>query len=93
MLRKIHTPQTMQEGLEAKKTVFFKRLLKVQLHSQREKEAYQAQTHPDAQCIDRTCIKTFLSTLPFTLTNAQKRALKDIIENIHEPKSMLRLLQ
>ena len=38
-------------------------------------------------------IKDIISTLPFELTMAQKKVIKHITENIHEPKPMLRLLQ
>jgi ATP-dependent DNA helicase RecG len=47
----------------------------------------------DDEVIDRTIIKDIITTLPFELTNAQKKVIKHIIENIHEPKPMLRLLQ
>ncbi len=42
---------------------------------------------------DRENIKTITNQLPFTLTNAQKKVIKNIIENIHDPKPMIRLLQ
>ena len=40
-----------------------------------------------------TLVKTIISKLPFQLTNAQKKVIKHIIENIHDPKPMMRLLQ
>jgi RecG-like helicase len=40
-----------------------------------------------------TIVKEITEKLPFTLTNAQKKVIKMITENIHEPKPMLRLLQ
>ena len=45
------------------------------------------------EIIDRNIIKEIITTLPFELTNAQKKVIKHITENIHEPKPMLRLLQ
>ncbi len=41
----------------------------------------------------RTTIRSFLSTLPFTLTTAQKKVIKQIIDDFHKPQPMLRLLQ
>jgi len=42
---------------------------------------------------DWDIIKEIVAALPFTLTNSQKKVIKQITENIHEPKPMLRLLQ
>ena len=93
MLRTLHYPETIADTTIAKKTVFFKRLLRVQLHSIVQKQLYQWSQEIQKEAIDRELIKQFTSTLPFELTNAQKKSLKQIIENIHEPKAMLRLLQ
>lgn len=42
---------------------------------------------------DRETIKAVTQTLPFELTRAQKRVVKEMIEDVHNPKAMLRLLQ
>ena len=42
---------------------------------------------------DRSLITEFLTKLPFELTNAQKKAIKKIIDDIHSGKTMARLLQ
>ena len=38
-------------------------------------------------------LKTFGSSLPFKLTGAQDRALREILADMAEPKQMARLLQ
>lgn len=82
MLRTLHKPEDLSETDLAKKTIFFKRLLRLQLHSQQEKSNYQAESHIDT--VDTTpkwdVISDFLETIPFELTGAQKRSLKEIIE-------------
>ncbi|MEI7478155.1 MAG: hypothetical protein WCJ81_06840 [bacterium] len=45
------------------------------------------------QTLDRDLVKEIVEALPFLLTQAQKKCIKTIIENIHESKPMLRLLQ
>ena len=40
-----------------------------------------------------TLLKAFYENLPFDLTNAQKRAIKEIIADMREPRPMNRLLQ
>jgi ATP-dependent DNA helicase RecG len=42
---------------------------------------------------EREMIKDIIEKLPFELTNAQKKVTKHIIDDIHQEKPMLRLLQ
>lgn len=42
---------------------------------------------------DREIIREITQALPFELTTAQKRVIKEMIEDIHKPRAMLRLLQ
>ena len=42
---------------------------------------------------ERDLIKSFLQTLPFQLTKAQKKVIKQIIDDFHSDKTMMRLLQ
>jgi len=95
MLRTLHKPEDLWETDLAKKTIFFKRLLRLQLHSQQEKNTYQTDSTLSTQSNEpqRNIITEFLSLLPFELTGAQKRSLKEIIEWVQAPKPMLRLLQ
>jgi len=46
-----------------------------------------------AQEPERELIKNIVENLPFELTNAQKKVVKNIVEDLHSPKAMLRLLQ
>jgi RecG-like helicase len=43
--------------------------------------------------IDRAIVKNIVDSLEFELTNAQRKVIKTIIENLHEDKPMMRLLQ
>ncbi len=105
-IKNMHYPQNQNLNKQAKYRVFFDRLLRIQLYSLLNKREYQKGditnnnnnnnhniTHIPQQEIDREIIKEILAKLPFELTTAQKKALKTIIENFHEEKPMLRLLQ
>ena len=92
MIRGLHFPETLSEAHIAKSRVFFEQLLKVQLVSLQNQSQYQLDT-TQITAIDRTYIKEFVATLPFELTGAQKRALKECIEDIHNGRTMMRLLQ
>ncbi len=93
-IKEMHYPSSFQKQKEAHLRIFFDRLLRIQLYSLLNRSSYQQnKTNMDGEVIEREIIKDIISTLPFELTNAQKKVLKHITENIHEPKPMLRLLQ
>lgn len=97
-IKNIHFPENFALINEAKFRIFFERLLRVQLISLLTRLEYQGNwewriknwevTEPN-----RNLIKDFISKLPFELTNAQKKVIKDIIENFYQAKPMMRLLQ
>jgi ATP-dependent DNA helicase RecG len=43
--------------------------------------------------IDRSVIKEMMDGLPFSLTDAQKKVIKQTIEDVHKSDPMLRLVQ
>jgi len=93
-IKNMHYPTNYKQQQQAIKRIFFDRLLRIQLISLTNKENYQSKKIKNKETnIDRNIIKFFLSKLPFELTNAQKKVTKTIIENIHEEKPMMRLLQ
>lgn len=93
--RNIHFPENHEIQKKALKRIFFDRLLRVQLHSLMQKEEYEKNSLKEFDKSDphRETIKKFIKKLPFTLTNAQKKVIKNCIESIHNPKPMMALLQ
>ena len=96
-VRQMHYPEKYAQKQKAQYRIFFDRLLRIQLYSQRQKQSYQ-QEHSttndiDTETPDRSIVKKFIAQLPFTLTQAQKKVTKTIIENLHDKKQMVRLLQ
>lgn len=92
-VRNMHYPETYEDKEKALYRVFFDRLLRIQLFSQITKDTYQSVSHPNNKKVNRDIIKNIVQTLPFTLTQAQKKVIKQMIENVHIPKPMLQLLQ
>lgn len=93
-IREMHYPSSFEKQKEAHLRVFFDRLLRIQLYALINRNNYQIhKTNMEHESIDWEIIKEIVAALPFELTNAQKKVIKHIIENIHEPKPMLRLLQ
>ncbi len=92
MLKDLHFPDSLQDADRARFRLFFERLLKIQLVSLINKESYQHDVAVTEQP-DRELVKEFLQTLPFELTHAQKRCLKECIDDLYAGKTMMRLLQ
>jgi len=93
-IKAMHYPDSFDQQKQANLRIFFDRLLRIQVYSLLNRSSYQEnKTNMDGEIIQRDIIKEIISWLPFTLTNAQKKVLKHITENIHESKPMLRLLQ
>ncbi|MDP2670163.1 MAG: DEAD/DEAH box helicase [bacterium] len=90
-LRELHAPQDLAAVEHAQSRIYFGKLLQRQLISLTHKLSYQQPKTTDQP--DREGIKGFLSHLPFELTKAQKKSLKEIIDDLHSGRSMLRLLQ
>ncbi len=93
-IKEMHYPTSFEKQKEANLRIFFDRLLRIQLYALINRSTYQLnKTNMEHEIIDWNIIKEIMATLPFELTNAQKKVIKHITENIHEPKPMLRLLQ
>lgn len=93
-IKNIHYPKDLDKVRQAKKRIFFDRLLRIQLFSLINRDEYRKWSVVlNKVDIDRSIIREIISKLSFELTGAQKRVLKDIIENIHDTRPMMRLLQ
>lgn len=88
----IHTPQKESHYRSAQKRFAFEEVFFIQLERLRARKTYDAQgafviadAHQSAQA--------FSDTLPFPLTQAQKRALRDVCKNLERGSPMGRLLE
>jgi len=87
----IHFPADATHELLARKRFAFDEMLSVQLKALQVKalfETAKAQSLP----FDETVVKKFVSSLPFTLTNAQRKAGYEILRDMERPQPMNRLL-
>ncbi|MFA6184017.1 MAG: ATP-dependent DNA helicase RecG [Parcubacteria group bacterium] len=87
----IHFPKSEDSYLVAQKRFAFFDMFLIQLHSlqikkQLKKESAQKLEFPDLE------IKKFLDSLPFELTNDQKKAFKEIKKDLEKSHPMNRLL-
>ncbi len=92
-LQKIHFPQNFKDVQEARKRLAFDELFLTQLLSQiRRIEWHEQKTAP---CIktDNDMLTKFKNTLPFKLTDAQNKAISQLLQDISSPVPTNRLLE
>ncbi|MFY9461847.1 MAG: ATP-dependent DNA helicase RecG, partial [Candidatus Sungiibacteriota bacterium] len=91
-LKAIHFPKTLEEAGAARKRFSFEEIFAVQLARQRDRKKLAEYSgfriEPAAGLI-----KEFFASLPYELTEAQKRALGDILNDFKKPHPMARLLE
>ena len=91
-IKNIHYPDSENLKNQAIHRIFFDRLLRIQLFSIINRNNYQSAKKISHQQ-QRDILKKMLELLPFELTIAQKKVVKEIIDDFHSGKPMLRLLQ
>lgn len=88
----LHMPKTLAEAERARRRFLFEELLLIQMRSLQSRmhlKSFQAPTIP----LDVALIKSFVQSLPFELTNAQRRSMWEIFQDIAKPRPMNRLLE
>ena len=91
-IKNIHFPQNKKSAEEAKKRFSFEELFLLQLFILGQKKKLQKE---NALIIpfNKDLIQSFIEKLPFKLTNAQKKAAWEIIQDLEKNKPMNRLLE
>lgn len=91
-ISQIHFPKTLEEASKARERLAFDELFELLLASQLNK---QENTKLVGWKIpfDQNVVKQFVDALPFALTNAQRRAAWDILQDFEAGVPMNRLLQ
>ncbi|MDP2838279.1 MAG: ATP-dependent DNA helicase RecG, partial [Candidatus Moranbacteria bacterium] len=87
----IHFPKDTEHELIARKRFAFDEMLFVQLKALQVKALFETATATTLP-FDEAVIKKFVTALPFTLTDAQRKASYEILQDIEKPRPMNRLL-
>lgn len=92
---KIHFPRTLTDAAQAKEKLAFDELLIMQLAADKRKRGRETVNVTLLHKIDKFLpkIEKYIQALPFTLTDAQQKARKEILENLASNKPMNRLLE
>ena len=92
-VRKIHLPKTRQEVEEARYRLVFEELFTLQMNLALVREANRKNTSIQLKIKQDGLVRKFIESLPFELTNAQKNAVDEIINDLNSKEPMQRLLQ
>ncbi|MEI8104026.1 MAG: ATP-dependent DNA helicase RecG [Candidatus Moraniibacteriota bacterium] len=87
----IHRPESENDYLVARKRFAWDEIFLMQLRALQVKNQWDSEKSCPIP-LDAQTQKTFLGTLPFTLTNAQQHAINTIAIDLAQPKPMNRLL-
>ena len=91
-IQQIHFPDNPERLQQARRRLAFDELLMIQLGVLRQKHEWRERSGQPVQ-IDTALLRTFVQSLPFSLTPALERVLAEILEDLQKPKPMSRLLQ
>ncbi len=91
-LEQIHFPKTDKHIEAARRRLAFDELFLIQLFTLQQKQKWQSQNAPKID-FNETLIKNFVGSLPFKLTDAQRKSAWEILQDLKKPKPMNRLLE
>jgi ATP-dependent DNA helicase RecG len=91
-LRETHFPTSAESAKSARRRFALEAFFNLQLNVVWQRNRHRSH---QGRVLGKktTLLKAFYSSLPFDLTNAQKRSIKEIIADMREPRPMNRLLQ
>jgi ATP-dependent DNA helicase RecG len=91
-IRQIHYPDSKRERDEARRRLSFDEFFFIQLGMLHHRLEWQSQQSTPLET-DQGLLSAFSESLPFELTEAQRRSLDMILEDVSQPVPMSRLLQ
>lgn len=92
-LNKIHFPENLKDVETARKRLAFDELFLTQFMAQERKKDWQNRRHAPKMKIDKEKLTVFIKNLPFKLTNAQSRSIKEILTDLNKATPANRLLE
>ena len=88
-----HFPDEMETAWRARRRLVFDELFTLQTGLAYRKRRVESQTVGIAHDVTKSLAGEFVESLPFTLTDAQKRAISEVERDMQRPVPMHRLLQ
>ncbi|NBP56173.1 ATP-dependent DNA helicase RecG [bacterium] len=91
-IRYLHYPNNASQIKKAKSRLIFEEAFIIQLYIAKQKLIFQSKYAP-AISTQNNQLQEFINNLKFSLTNAQKKAIQEILDDIAKPAPMNRLLE
>ncbi len=91
-LEKIHFPQNLKESEVARKRFAFEKMFLIQIKALQIKKDWESEKATKIKFKEKE-IQNFVKSLPFQLTNAQKKSAWQIIKDLEKNQPMNRLLE
>lgn len=88
----MHTPQNLKDAEAARKRFAFEEVFLIQLERAQERLA-QAREHSFVVDPEKKRVEAFMQEFPFSPTDAQKNAVKNILDDLASGRPMSRLLE
>lgn len=92
-LKSIHFPKTLEEVEKARERLGFDELFYIQLATIKARQEWKNKPVINRLPLENSEIDAFYEKLPFTLTDAQKRVVREIISDLQKDQPMNRLVQ
>ncbi len=92
-LRYLHFPQNAAEVKQAHRRFVYEEFLLFQIKMQALRKVKRENSNGQVYAYDNQKLKKFISSLPFELTDAQKKVVNEIAQDLRSPYRMNRLLQ
>lgn len=89
----MHFPRDSRDGHQARRRMVYEELLMFQLKWQVLRHTRKKRLNGTAKNVPLDKVREFIKALPFTLTDAQTRVLKEALADLQQPAAMNRLLQ
>jgi ATP-dependent DNA helicase RecG len=89
----IHQPQDSREGQQGRERMVYEELFLFQLKMQAYRALNRRRMDGIVHTVDNKTMREFVRSLPFELTDAQKRVELEILQDMRSPSCMNRLLQ
>ncbi|MFH1896889.1 MAG: ATP-dependent DNA helicase RecG [Candidatus Desantisbacteria bacterium] len=91
-LKNIHLPESHEEYKKARNRLVFNEFFLLQLAFGISQKKMATEEKGIRYFIGGKLVDTFINSLPFTLTGAQKRVIKEILDDMSQPVPMNRLI-
>jgi len=92
-LQQFHFPDNQKSAQKAKKRLAFEEMFLIHLAALKRKKSWQKKKLSQHLFIDQEKITAFIAGLPFKLTKAQNRCVKEILADLTNNQPMNRLLE